>query len=183
MQRSLQEGNVIGETLVNLGNIQADTGQPEKGRAFYLEAIDYLTPLDNDRALGVLYSNLALQDLHLHRPESAIEAFHTALDYHRKVGNEDGLATTYGQLGKAFLQLGNLQKAEACLNNATEHFTKLGHGAGEAGALRLLADVYTKREDHISALRCMERVVQIDQTYRLPQYEEDRQRLARLRGT
>jgi hypothetical protein len=29
----------------------------------------------------------------------------------------------------------------------------------------------------------MERVVQIDQTYRLPQYEEDRQRLARLHGT
>ncbi len=104
-----------------------------------------------------------------------------ALTYHRKVGNEDGLASTYGQLGKIFHLTGNSRKAEACLNNATEHFIKLGNGPGEAGALRLLADVYLERGDRISELRCLERVVQIDQTYRLPQYEEDRQRCAKLR--
>src|ERR687898_1796102 len=42
IQRSLPEGNIIGETLVNLGNLHADSDQPEKARAFYLEAIDYL---------------------------------------------------------------------------------------------------------------------------------------------
>jgi tetratricopeptide (TPR) repeat protein len=102
------------------------------------------------------------------------------LEFHRKVGNEEGLATTYGQLGKTFLLTGSPQKAEACLNNATEHFTKLGDGPGEAGALRLLADVYLDRGDQVSALRCLERVIQIDQTYRLPQYEDDRQRYLSL---
>jgi hypothetical protein len=110
-----------------------------------------------------------------------MEAFHTALEFHRKVGNEDGLAATYGQLGKTFLQMGNVRKAEACLNNATEHFIKLGNGPGEAGALRVLADVYLGREDRISELRCMERVVQLDQTYRLPQYEKDHHRYNTLR--
>ena len=52
----------------------------------------------------------------------------------------------------------------------------LGNGPGEVGALRLLADLYGERGDHISALRCLERVVQIDKTYRLPQYEEDNRR-------
>jgi tetratricopeptide (TPR) repeat protein len=80
-----------------------------------------------------------------------------------------------------FFLEGNFRKAEACLNNATEHFIKLGNGPGEAGALRLLADVYETRLDYLSALRCLERVVQIDQMYRLPHYEEDVQRSNRLR--
>ena len=138
--------------------------------------MDTLKPLENDRALGILYSNLALQELQLHNTATAIETFHTALEYHRKVGNEDGLAATYGQLGKTFLLTGHSQQAEAFLNNATEHFIKLGNGPGEAGALRLLTDVYLERGDQISALRCLERVVQLDQTYRLPQYEEDHHR-------
>lgn len=78
--------------------------------------------------------------------------------------------------------MGNLNRAEACLNNATEHFVKLGNVHGEAGALRLLAKLYRDRKDDISAIRCLERVVQIDLTYRYPQYEEDRQQLIQLRG-
>lgn len=180
IQRTLQEGNTIGETLVNLGNLKTDTGQPEKARAYYLEALDALKPLENDRALGILYSNLAIQEFQLHRIEAAIEAFHAALEYHRKVGNEEGLAMTYGQLGKIFLLNGNSQQAESCLNNSTEHFIKLSNGVGEAGALRLLADLYVERKDPIAALRCLERVIQLDLTYQLPQYEEDEQRYQEL---
>ncbi|MCA9476968.1 MAG: tetratricopeptide repeat protein, partial [Nitrospira sp.] len=119
----------------------------------------------------------ALQELQLQRADSAIDMFLKALDYHRKVGNEEGLATTYGQLGKAYLQEGHLKKAEACLNNSTEHFIKLGNAHGEAGALRLLADLYWRQGDRISSTRCLERVIQIDVTYRLPHYDGDRQRL------
>ena len=56
-----------------------------------------------------------------------------------------------------------------------------GFSSAPSPALRLLADVYLEREDQISALRCLERVVQIDRTYQLPQYEEDRQRYMSLR--
>ena len=132
--------------------------------------------------MGILYGNLALQEMHLNRPEPAVKVFHTALEYHRKVGNEEGLAVTYGQLGKMYLQQKNLQKAEAYLNNATEHFVKLGDNPGQAGALRLLAHVYLEREDEISALRCLERVVQIDQMFGLPQFKEDHHRLDDLRN-
>lgn len=180
IQREGQGGNATGETLVNLGNLKADTGQPEMARAYYLEAIDYLKPLGKDRALGILYSNLALQELQLHRAESAVEFFQEALTYHRKVGNEDGLATTYGQLGKTFLHMRNFQRAEACLNNATEHFIKLGNAPGEAGALRLLANLYREKGEMTPALRCLERVIQIDQVFRLSQYEKDRQCLEDL---
>ena len=136
VQRQHQSRTAIGETLVNLGNLQSDAGEPEKSKAYYLEAIDLLNSETDTRALGILYSNLALQELKLSRPSEAIQYFQSALDFHRAVGNEDGLATTYGQLGKAFLSMGQNPKAEACLNNASEHFIKLGNEAGEAGALR-----------------------------------------------
>ena len=50
---------------------------------------------------------------------------------------------------------------------------KLANKPGEAGALRLLAYVYRKRGDTVSALRCIEQVIEIDQCYSLPQYNED----------
>ena len=68
---------------------------------------------------------------------------------------------------------GQVRQAERCLNNATEHFVKLGNESGEAAALCLLAELYQDLVDRISTLRCLERVIQIDLRYQLPQYEED----------
>ena len=111
-----------------------------------------LEPLNDHRALGVLYSNLALQEAAAGRFADAIAYFKKALERHRQVGDEEGLAVTYSQLGKTFLQIEQSQQAERCLNNATEHFVKLGNEAGEAAALRVLADVYERRDDLQSAL-------------------------------
>ena len=59
LQRGQPHSAAIGQTLINLGNVHADSGRPEQARAYYLEALDMLKPLDDHRALGVLYSNLA----------------------------------------------------------------------------------------------------------------------------
>lgn len=146
------------ESLGNLGNVCALMGD-----------------------FGVLYSNLALQDAGMGRTEDAIANFKRALEFHRAAGDEDGLAVTYSQLGKTFLMAGKRRQAEKCLNNASEHFIKLGNEPGEAAALRLLADLYEQAEEHLSAIRCLERVVLIDTRYGLAQGQEDGERLARLR--
>ena len=96
------------------------------------------------------------------------------------VGDELGLANTFSQFGKALLAQGDLQQAERCLNNASEHFIKLGQEPGEAAVLRLLADIYETRRDYVSALRCLERAVQVDGRYNLPEIENDQNRLAVL---
>ena len=72
---------------------------------------------------------------------------------------------TYSQLGKCFLDQGDLNQAERCLNNASEHYIKLGNEPAEAAVLRLLATVYVTRQDLVSARRCLERVVSLDQRY------------------
>jgi len=89
-----------------LGNVKSDAGEFEKARAYYLEAIDLLEPLNNQRALGIVYSNLALQEASTHQLEAAIHHFKQALDLHRAVGDEQGLANTYSQLGKTFFLVG-----------------------------------------------------------------------------
>lgn len=172
----------VAHTLVNLGNLHVGAGSPEKAQAYYLEALDILSPLADHRALGILYHNLALEEARRERWEQAIEAFTQALAEHRIIGNEEGLAATYSQLGKAFLDTGRALEAERCFNNASEHFIKLGNEVGEAACLRLLADIYRQRENLVAAIRCLERAVFIDTRYRLPTLSEDDRLLEELRG-
>ncbi|MEP6936410.1 MAG: tetratricopeptide repeat protein, partial [Nitrospirota bacterium] len=135
----------------------------------------------DDRALGILYNNLALQEAREGQWEQAVTSFKQALDHHRIIGNEEGLAVTYSQLGKCFLDQGDLTRAERCLNNASEHYVKLGNEPAEASVLRLLATVYDTRQDLVSARRCLERVVALDQRYALPELHTDSASLLKLK--
>jgi tetratricopeptide (TPR) repeat protein len=90
------------------------------------------------------------------------------------VGNEEGLAVTYSQLGKVFYDSDRMVEAERCLNNAAEHFIKLGNEASEAACLRMLAHIYHRQNNAVAAIRCLERVLLVDQRYRLPEMDEDR---------
>ena len=74
------------------------------------------------------------------------------------------------------------RQAERCLNNASEHFIKLGSEPSEAAVLRVLADLYQKRGDQGSAARCLERTIQIDIHYHLPEQNNDKANLAKIRG-
>lgn len=57
---------------------------------------------------------------------------------------------------------------------------KLGNEPSEAAVLRVRSETYERREDLLSAIRCLERVVQIGARYRLPGQERDRSRLQEL---
>ena len=166
---------------MNLGNLQIGTGQPAKARPYYMEAMDLLRALKDHRALGILYNNVALEEARGQHWKEAIEAFHQALVYHRMVGNEEGLAVSYSQMGQCFLDQGDLENAERCLNNGSEHYIKLGVEAGEAAVLRLLANLYERRGDFLSAVRCLERTVAIDAKYNLAESSRDAEALARLK--
>jgi tetratricopeptide (TPR) repeat protein len=171
----------VAHTLVNLGNLHIASDHPEKARPYYLEAMDLLRQLQDNRGLGILYNNLALQEARDGQWDQAVASFKQALDHHRTVGNEEGLAVTYSQLGKCYLDHGDLLRAERCLNNASEHYIKLGNEPAEAAVLRLLAKVYETRQDSTSALRCLDRVVALDQRYALPELQADSDHLSNLK--
>ena len=126
IQRTEQNPHAIAHTLVNLGNLHIGTGHPAKARPYYMEAMDLLRALNDHRALGILYNNLALEEAREQHWKEAVESFGQALTYHRMVGNEEGLAVTYSQMGQCFLEQGDLENAERCLNNGSEHYIKLG---------------------------------------------------------
>jgi tetratricopeptide (TPR) repeat protein len=165
---------------VNLGNLHSGGLTPEKARPYYLEALDLLKPLDDHRALGILYHNLGMDEARHHHWNEAMGHFTAALDSHRIVGNEDGLALTYSQLGKTFFDAGRFREAEKCFNNASEHFIKLGNELGEAAALRYLADVYERLGESASAITCLERVVLIGRHYHSTDVDNDVRRLDKL---
>jgi tetratricopeptide (TPR) repeat protein len=166
---------------VNLGNLHIASDCSKKARPYYLEALDLLRELQDARGLGILYTNLALQEARAGQWDQAVTSFKQALDHHRIVGNEEGLAVTYSQLGKCYLDQGDLLQAERCLNNASEHYIKLGNEPAEAAVLRYLAGVYEARRDWTSALRCLDRVISLDQRYTLPELQTDLNHFAKLK--
>ena len=58
IQRTECNQHAIAHTLVNLGNLHIGADHPEKARPYYLEALDLLRDLHDDRALGILHNNL-----------------------------------------------------------------------------------------------------------------------------
>ncbi|NOU11934.1 MAG: tetratricopeptide repeat protein [Nitrospira sp.] len=181
IQRTERNLTAVAHTLVNLGNLHIASDHPEKARPYYLEAMDFLRQLQDNRGLGILYNNLALQEARDGQWEQAVASFKHALEHHRTVGNEEGLAVTYSQLGKCYLDQGDHTRAERCLNNASEHYIKLGNEPAEAAVLRLLSKVYETRQDHTAARRCLERVVSLDHRYALPELHTDSAHLSTLR--
>jgi pyridoxal biosynthesis lyase PdxS len=86
-------------------------------------------------------------------------------------------------MGRTFFEAGRLVEAERCLNNASEHFVKLGQPQGEAAVLRLLADLYEHRRDSLSAIRSLERLMVVLQSFGETPTSADQDRLMRLRKT
>ena len=74
-----------------------------------------------------------------------------------------------------------MRKAEKCFNNAFKHFIKLGNAPGEAAVLRLVADVYIRVADRISAIRCRKRIVLLATHYDLPELGHDLESLTHIR--
>src|SRR5690349_20291408 len=89
LQRIQQNAHAIAHTLVNLGNLHIGTGHPSEARPYYMEALDLLRTLNDHRALGILFNNLALQESREQRWKEAVDSFGQALTYHRMVGNEE----------------------------------------------------------------------------------------------
>ncbi|MBI3607603.1 MAG: tetratricopeptide repeat protein [Nitrospirae bacterium] len=180
LQRGAFDARTVGQTLVNLGNLSRELGEPDRARAYYLEARDLLEPVGDQRSLGILLSNFAMLDADARRLDDAIALLKQAIDLHKHTGYEEGLAGTWGKLGQVFLHAGQLREAETCFNYSAGHFISLGDAAGEAEALRGLADVYEARPDAELARRCATRVSEIQRRYGLPNEERDVARAVRL---
>lgn len=180
LDREQPDTKTVAQTLINLGNLCREWGELTRARAYYLEAADLLDEGADALSSGLLYSNLGLLEQAMGHPEEAIGLFRKAIDFHKKSGHEEGLAATWGQLGRAFLQRGQDRDAETCFNYSTTHFSRLGDPAGEAEALRGLADVYERRGDRELALHCLARIMELQKRYRLPPDTRDRERNDRL---
>jgi len=157
-QRKNPDARIAGQTLVNLGNLSRELGEGERARAYYLEAEELLESIRDDFSLGMLYGNLGLLEIDGECPGEAISFFKRAIDLHKKTGHEEGLAAAWGHLGRAYRQLGKNKEAETCFNYSYTHFGQVGNSAGEAEALRGLADIYEDRKEPELALRCLTRI-------------------------
>jgi tetratricopeptide (TPR) repeat protein len=183
LQKQDSDVQTIGQTLVNLGNLSRELGEAKLAEAYYLEAVDFLEKARDIHSLGMLNSNFGLLAHDAMEFERAVSFFKKAIELHKRTGHEEGLAASWYQLGRTYQRLPlkpEDDQAETCFNYSFMHYHHLGNPAGEAEAMRGLADVYETRQDFEMALNCLNRVLETSQKYRLAQVEYDLDRRNRL---
>jgi tetratricopeptide (TPR) repeat protein len=180
IHRKLGNRPVIGITLVNIGNLHADRRDAERAKAYYLEAIDLLETSGEVRGLAMAYGNLALVVRDEGDRVSAAQYLEKSIRELRRFGDSPELARMINSLGKTHLMQGRTDEAKTRCGESLAISTRLNDDLGMAAAWYNLVAVSERAGALDEAIEFLARVVEVDERYRLPKLEENRNRLNQL---
>jgi tetratricopeptide (TPR) repeat protein len=99
----------------------------------------------------------------------------------QETGDRRGIANTLGELVNLCQVEGKLTEAEALYQRAIALSERVGDPVGTNSDMFNLALLYERQERLAEALPLLERVVETDERVRLPNLEQDRRVLERVR--
>jgi tetratricopeptide (TPR) repeat protein len=138
--------------------------------------------LGEEPIVATVLSNLALIARGRGDWPRAQSLYERAIALTQRIGDPVGLAGLYNGLGKTYLLMGRHDDATACCSTALAIAERAGDDRLMAAAWYQLAFVYEGRGLLDRAVAMMERVVEVDEKYRLPKLEENRRRLREWRN-
>ena len=98
-------------TLVNLGNLHVDAAEWERGRAYYLEALDMMDLFKDDAAKAVLLSDLGLVAKETQQYDQAMDYYSQSITLMLRVGNESGQADVFIMMARMYLSCDRINDA------------------------------------------------------------------------
>lgn len=179
--RGTEDYGRLGTTFVNLGNLHADQGDPASAIHFYQQATVLLESQEKWAELVTLYGNLSLMSLKREDPNAALQYAEKGAALAREIHHPERLADALHRLAKANGALGRVQIAEGISQAAYRLYAQANNDMGCAATLYHQASLYEVLGRLTEAIRCLERVVAIDERYDLPKLAENREWLSRLR--
>ena len=92
----------IGNSLIQLGNIEQIKGNNIKAEEYNLEALEVLEKADEKEGIAVCYNNLGIIAHNSNNYSKAVEYYRKSLDINHKIGRKSGEATAIYCLGTVY---------------------------------------------------------------------------------
>jgi tetratricopeptide (TPR) repeat protein len=147
--------------FVLMGNCEAHLDEYSSTINYYYQAERIAKEIQNDSALAVVYSNLALAHRLADDPNAALESYHNLLGMFRKLGDKPGEKNTLANIGFIYQTRGETDSASYYHQKSLEIPASLTGSMAEAAQLNNLALVYKSKGMLDSALVLHEQALQL----------------------
>ncbi|MDT0595365.1 ATP-binding protein [Glaciecola petra] len=148
--------NDYARVLSNQGIIYRETGQLLLARNTYLQAIDIYTTLNNNRAIGNLYNNLAVLSLESNDVGDALEYFLKALPLIEEHSRVEQQVTTISNIAVAYGQLKDRDSSEKYLARAADLVSQIEHTRKATEFYKMKASIYIGLGDYQAAEKALD---------------------------
>jgi len=157
----LENKQVHGAVLGNLGNVYRDLGEQRKAIEYYEQALKISKEAGNRRLeenqlgnMGIVYDNLG-------ETEKAIDYYEQALEISIEIDDMVGEGEAFGNMGLAYYHLGEPRKAIECYKQALKIARKIGDRRGEGADLGNLGLAYSDMGELRKAIEYYEQALKI----------------------
>ena len=177
------QGNRKGEAIVmhQLGMLAQDRGDYKGARGLYRQGLEINEKLGDWAVIASTLHHLGMLAQAQGDYERARGLYRQSLEIRQELGERAGIASSLGQLAILAKDEGNQAKAERLYRQAIALSEELGDVVGMSINMFNLALLYEGQSRLADALPLLERVVEIAERVSMPQAEDCRQVLERVR--
>jgi serine phosphatase RsbU (regulator of sigma subunit) len=149
----------IGNSLIQLGNLEQIKGNNIKAEEFNLKALDILTKINDLPGIAICYNNLGILTQNANNNSKAIEYYSKALNINSKIGRKSGEASS-------LFCIGTVYENQAKYDSALFYYQKAQSISESIADIRLmaigktsLANVYFMMENYRKSLEYYEEAI------------------------
>jgi serine phosphatase RsbU (regulator of sigma subunit) len=151
----------IGNSLIQLGNIEHIKGNNIKSEEYNLRALGILTKIYDLPGIAICYNNLGILAHSSNDYSTAIEYYNKSLKINREIGRRPGEATS-------MFCIGTVYENQANYDSALNYYLKAQTISESISDIRLmaygktsLANVYSKMENYIKSMEYNEEAIEL----------------------
>lgn len=179
--KELGDQGGVARALGQLGSLACLTGAYAEAGRLYRRSLHIAEELDDRAAVAVALHQLGNLAYLTKDDTGARRLYRQSLRIAEDLGDRAGLARTVGQLAHLAEAAGDPAEAERLYRESLAICQELGDVATERLTLLNLASLYEGQGRLVEAMSLLVRAVQIDERMELPELEQDRHALARVR--
>ena len=178
----LGERETVAGIYLQLGVLAQATGEYDEARRLYWQSLDINEELGNWAVIASTLHNLAALAQATGEYAEAQRLCRQSLDIAEKLGNRAVIASSLHQLGRLAQVQGDAEEAQRLYGSSIKAFEEIGDVVNASIGMFNLALLCEDQGRLDEALPLLERVVEINERVGLPDLEQDRRVLERVRG-
>lgn len=148
-------------TLVSLGQLHSDQGDPEAGLTYYLQALEIFERYPDPNREAVLHNDLAILYQAAGKYLEAVASFESAFQAYEAQGATVYAALVLFNMGTSYAHLGQMNKTLELQREALRRMKEAGNLTGRIEVLHGMAWVYREMGDLDTAQRVLDDALEL----------------------